>query len=358
MKSSPVFRFALALICSTLLAGLAKFATLAQSEGPAPEESVLPVQLSAVDEIAAEDATAQQHVLVHLHPQQSLAARHAAFAQNRETHPKAAAVNADSDSAVSSAPSIPALPAPGFYPADLSNPFHGSVLTHAQSNNIYVNCSAACWGNPSNFLTNLAHSDFIRITDQYVGTTGTYRYPVGASSSVTASLHATLWPNDILGIVHAAARTHGSGYAHIYHVFLPKGTDVCLSATQCYSPNRQSTFIFCAYHGRADFTGIGPVLFTVQPYQNVPGCSVAQPSTNGALVDSTASTLSHELIETITDPDADAWVARNSLVDYGAEIGDLCEKPAFNYPAFTLYVKPYAIQPEYSNKYHACATTP
>jgi hypothetical protein len=248
------------------------------------------------------------------------------------------------------------LPAPGFYPADLSNPFHGKVLTYAQSNDIYVNCSAACWGKPSDFLANLAHSDFIRITDQYVGTTSTYRYPVGASSSVTPSLHATLWPNDIQGIVHAAARTHGSGYAHIYHVFLPKGTDVCLSATQCYSPNRQSTFIFCAYHGSADFTGIGHVLFTVEPYQNVPRCSVAQPSANGALVDSAASTLSHELIETITDPDA--WLGRNSLVDYGAEIGDLCETPFGNYAAFSLNRRSYAIQPEYSNKFHACATTP
>lgn len=361
MKLSCASRFAIALVSSTLLAGLANFATLgAQSDGPAPEESVLPVQLSAVDEIAAEDATAQQRVHVHLHPQQSLAARHAAFAQNRESHPTASAVNPDSDSSTPSTFSVPSLPAPGFYPADLSNPSHRAVLTSAKSNNIYVNCSAACWGYPWNFLTNLGHSNFIHIVDQYVGTNSNGRYSAGTASSIPKpALPAILGPTDILAFVHAAARTHGSGYGYVYHLFLPKGQDVCLSTTQCYSPNRQSTFVFCAYHGSADFAGIGHVLFTVEPYQNVPGCSVAHPSSHGALVDSTANTLSHELIETITDPDSDAWFAQNSLIDLGAEIGDLCEEPAFNYQAFTLYNGvSYAIQPEYSNKYHACATAP
>ena len=360
MKLSRASRFAIALISSMLLAGLAKFATLgAQSDGPALEESVLPVQLSAVDQIAAEDATAQQHVHVHLHPQQSLAARHAAFAQNRESHPRAT-INPDSDSAASFVSSVPVFPAPGFYPADLSNPFRGKFLTSAKSNNIYVNCAASCWGTPSIFLANLALSYFIHITDEYVGATGGNRYTVGTSSSITPkpALPAILGSSDILTLVHAAARTHGSGYGYVYHLFLPKGQDVCLSTTQCYSPNRQSTFVFCAYHGSADYTDIGHVLFTVEPYQNVPGCSVAQPSPNGSLVDSTASTLSHELIETITDPDGDAWLAQNSLIDFGAEIGDLCETPFGNYAPFKLYTKLYAIQPEYSNKYHACATTP
>ena len=356
MNSSRVSRFAIALICSMLLAGLAKFATVgAQSQGPAPEESVLPAQLSAVDQIAAEDATTRH---LHIHPQRSRVADPFSRSKPRENRPTATTRNADSESATSFALSVPNVPAPGFYPADLSNPFHGKVLASAQSNNIYVNCSATCWGTPSTFLGYLALSNFIHITDEYAGTTANKRYTVGAATYIKEPLPTTLTQTNILQLVHVAARAHGSGYDHVYHVFLPKGVDVCLSATHCYSPDRPSTFVFCAYHGSADFTDIHHVLFSVEPYQNVPGCSVAQPSPNGPLVDSTSSTLSHELIETITDPDGDAWIAQNSLVDYGAEIGDLCETPFGNYAAFTLNGKSYAIQPEYSNKFHACATTP
>jgi len=75
-------------------------------------------------------------------------------------------------------------------------------------------------------------------------------------------------------------------------------------------------------------------------------------------VDSTSSTLSHELIETITGPDGTAWFARGSLPEYGAEIGDIRENPFGSYAAFLISSKSYAIQPEYSNKYHVCATTP
>jgi len=49
------------------------------------------------------------------------------------------------------------------------------------------------------------------------------------------------------------------------------------------------------------------------------------PNPNGALADSTNSVLSHELIESITDPDLDAWFSNSSLLSSGAEIGDLCE---------------------------------
>jgi hypothetical protein len=359
MKLSQVSRFVPAFVFCIVLAGFLKVANLAaQSNEARPEESVLPTQFSAVDQIAAEDASAQQHFHIHLHPQRSSAARRTAFAQNRENRTTHANSNADSESSASIARSIPNFSGPGFYPADLSDPFHGKVLTSVRSHNVYVNCAASCWGTPSIFLAHLALSYFIHITDEYVGATGGNRYSVGAASSINQTFHAPLQQSDILGLVHSAARTHGSGYDHVYHLFVPRGTDVCLSAKVCYSPNNSSTFVFCAYHGSADYTDIGHVLFTVEPYQNVPGCSVAQPSPNGPLVDSTASTLSHELIETITDPDGDAWLAQNSLVDFGAEIGDLCETPFGNYAAFKLYTKPYAIQPEYSNKYHACATTP
>jgi hypothetical protein len=356
MKLSRVFRFAFALLCTILFVGFAKFATVAaQSDAPAQGESFMPLQLSPVDQIAAEDATSSH---LHLHLQRSLAANRFAPHENRQNHATPPNSSVDSESAASTAFSVPGVPTPGFYPADLSNLFDGKVLASVQSNNIYVNCSASCWGTPSIFLAHLALSNFIHITDEYAHTTANNRYTVGAATYIKEPLPATLTQTNILQLVHVAARAHGSGYDHVYHVFLAKGVDVCLSATQCYSPNNTSTFVFCAYHGSADFKDIGHVLYTVQPYQNVQGCSVAQPSSNGPVVDSTSSTLSHELIETITDPDGDAWIARKSLIDFGAEIGDLCQTPFGNYAAFTLSGKSYAIQPEYSNKFHACATTP
>ena len=99
------------------------------------------------------------------------------------------------------------------------------------------------------------------------------------------------------------------------------------------------------------YSDIGHVLLTVEPFQNVDGCSVATPSPNGALVDSTANVLSHETFETLTDPDPPAtfddlfnrnfgWLALNSLVEFGEEIGDICEDPARLWRTTCLPAKP------------------
>jgi hypothetical protein len=70
---------------------------------------------------------------------------------------------------------------------------------------------------------------------------------------------------------------------------------------------------FCAYHN------------SVEPFQNVNDCQVRPGTTNGQLLDSTNSLLSHELIETITDPDGDAWISFRAVVLARLEIGDECE---------------------------------
>jgi hypothetical protein len=358
MRLSGASRIFVAVACSLFLAGSMKFSRLAAQDEPATrQESVESLQITANDEIAAEDVAGHH---VHLHPLRSRDASRGRYEDKevRRGNPRQEFANGESSSANSALSTVPGVPAPGFYPADLSNPAHGRVLTTTQSNNVYVNCAASCWGTPSNFLARLATSNFIHVTDQYVGSTGSNRYTVGTATSINATLPAKLTSSNILQLVHTAARAHGSGYGHVYHIFLRSGVDVCTSANVCYSPDNNATFVFCAYHGAADFTDIGHVLYSVEPYQNVAGCSVAQPSPNGALVDSTSSTLSHELIEAITDPDGTAWFARGSLPEYGAEIGDICENPFGKYAAFSISSKSYAIQPEYSNLYHACATTP
>lgn len=258
------------------------------------------------------------------------------------------------------------VPAPGFYPSDLDY-FGGPVVTKMLSHAIYVNpgsCGgvAKCWGNPTKFLHDLGLSTFIHVTDQYTHTSGSY----GVGTNVYASF--TMFTNvidqsDLFALVHeaAVALKTPSGYGHEFHVFLPAGVDTCFDLSSvCYSPDNPSSFVFCAYHGSLIFSDIGHVMLSVEPYQNVPGCQAAPPNPNGMLTDSTNSVLSHELIETITDPDIDAWIANKSLIASGAEIGDLCEPIGnahfqFLDPTLTLNGNKYELQLEYSNFYHACS---
>jgi hypothetical protein len=258
------------------------------------------------------------------------------------------------------------------FPGDLSYQ-GGPFVDHAQSHAIYVmnkavNCTTpTCWGNPEGFLQDLGQSDFVHITDQYVNRHDDNRYTDGVHASVTITpLPHELTDLDVQAAVHAvASQTHLTGYNHIYHVFLPPGTDECFdnTFTVCYSPDIPATFQFCAYHSSTDFLDIGHVLYTVEPFQNVDGCDVAPGSPNGQLIDSTDSVLSHETFETITDPDGTAWwnTASNDL--FGDEIADECSfiifLPTgvfFDPPAFTVGAKKYAVQSEYDNSSHACAT--
>ena len=256
------------------------------------------------------------------------------------------------------------------YPGDLSYQ-GGAVVDSAQSHAIYLlpngKCPISqCWGNPEGFLKDLSNSQFIQLLDQYIGLRGSGRYTLGNRAKVSYVPPSNpLTDNDMLTVVHAvASATGGSGYGHVYHVFLPPGQDECFdsSFTVCYSPDNSNSFFFCAYHGSADFTDIGHVLYSVEPYQNVAGCQVRPGTPNGQLVDSTNDVLSHELFETITDPDGDAWWNSTSLSLYGEEIGDECIFLVFT--STSVYSDPfvfrigddaYATQPEYSNALHGCA---
>jgi len=259
---------------------------------------------------------------------------------------------------------IPAIPRPGYYPGDLG-PGNQVTVQSAQHHGFYINGVPSTWGTPATFLTNLGNSDFIHITDQYVGSTSNNRYTVGTEAAGTGTLPHILYDADILSLVHTVASAiGGTGYHHIYHLYLPPNQDVCSGTappSDCYSPDMPNVWTFCAYHGSVDFKDIGHVLFTVEPYQNVNGCAVHAPSPNSSLIDSTADILSHEVFETITDPDGTSWWNRTSLDLFGAEIGDECQNATFNYGAVQINGRLYEVQPEYVNSLHGCAfsaTTP
>lgn len=241
----------------------------------------------------------------------------------------------------------------------------GAVVTHSAERNVFLNCPqgpAACWGTgnvtPTTFLRDLDRSSMIQIANQYLGEDAFARFRQvtelaanGIPFAVDTMDHTpTATRNDIIAILAGAVQASGlqAGYTNEYHLYFPQGTNVCPSPNNCYSPNNPATFAFCAFHSTVDFTTASNdtlhVLFSVEPYQFVPGC--AGP-TQPRLIDATASTLSHEFMETITDPDGTAWF--NDLT--GNEIGDLCF--TFRNPE-NVDGHTYVIQEEYSNTVHAC----
>jgi hypothetical protein len=250
----------------------------------------------------------------------------------------------------------------------------GPVVDFAQFHAIYLlpngKCPiATCWGDPEGFLQDLGKSYFIHLADQYIGFFGSDRYTVGERANVSYKPpKVPLTDADVEFVVHLVASALGdTGYRHIYHVFLPPGQDQCLTSedTECYSPDNPNAFFYCGYHSSVDFSDIGHVLYTVEPYQNVSGCSLPPGTPNGMLVDSTNSILSHESFETITDPDGDAWFNTSQLLMFGAEIADECEfvtfvgnNTYFNPPIFRIHGTWYSVQSEYSNSVHACGTEP
>jgi hypothetical protein len=250
----------------------------------------------------------------------------------------------------------------------------GPTVAYAVSHAVYVNpggaCTiASCWGNPEGFLDDVGESDFIHVLDQYVGLFSSNRYTLGRRAVVTAPLvENPLSESDLIAILHGVvAKTGAGGYGNIYHLFLPPGVDTCFDAPAnnvCYSPDNPATFAFCAYHNSVTYSDLGHVLFTVEPWQGpTSGCEdspVGAP--NGQLTDSTDDTLSHELFETISDPDGDAWWNDTNLALGGNEIGDEClffgSDGFLILPTFFADGHLYRTQSEYSNEKHACAISP
>ena len=265
------------------------------------------------------------------------------------------------------------------FPGDLTNFFGGPTVGFAQSHPIFMvpiggSCPApSCWGDPLTFLDEYGESGLSHVTDQYVGESGDERYTLGDAFAITYTptpSTAPLTDANIRAIVHAVASLAGeTGYNHVFHVFLPPGQDECFTAaaTSCYSPDVPASFVFCAYHSSVTFKDIGHVLYSVEPFQNVLGCQVRAGTVNGQLIDSTNSTLSHELTETITDPDGDAWLNFTDNGMFLEEIGDECDLLFIDPNTLNIFGDPtefrvgrhrFATQPEYSNEDHGCAVRP
>jgi hypothetical protein len=364
---SGVSRWLMAIGCAALIGGFGM--SMARAQGAAQDE--VKSGPTASDKAAADEAT-----VIYRHARPANTGAGAGLKQKEI----ASGLGSSSSAARSGAATATgaASPTDNDYLRFLGDLAYngGAVVPVAEQHPIFMlpngKCPiASCWGNPEGFLRDQNISEFIHITDQYVGATANNRYPVAAHKLIsykpTPKTHP-LTDNDIIAVVHGvAAATGQTGYAHMYHVFLPPGQDECFTATDgvCYSPDVPATFFFCGYHSSVDFSDIGHVLYSVEPFQNVGGCSVRPGTPNGQLVDSTNNTLSHETFETITDPDGSAWFNVTSVALSGAEIGDECS--FFTVSGMSAFFDPtvsvigshrYAVQPEYTNSEHACASNP
>jgi hypothetical protein len=142
-----------------------------------------------------------------------------------------------------------------------------------------------------------------------------------------------------------------------YFVFTPSDVDECFSSSSCFSINGGSNGKYCAYHTFFN----GTTIYAYMPFASNGSCFPSNAiqslgSPNGVAVDIVLGAVSHEMIESNTDPLLNAWQGTGGISD---EIGDKC---AFIYgyvapdgTSVVLNGNRYQIQEEFSNDVTACA---
>ena len=109
---------------------------------------------------------------------------------------------------------------------------------------------------------------------------------------------------------------------------------------------------WCAWHSNTT-SAYGPVAFTLMPHMTDAGASCGQYSVNpapGGNLDGVSIVGGHEISETATDPQLNAWYDNR-----GAEIGDKCAWVGLTNITFSTGTFP--VQPLWSNAVAACATS-
>jgi hypothetical protein len=115
-------------------------------------------------------------------------------------------------------------------------------------------------------------------------------------------------------VVSSERLPHGNHDAYV--LVTPSGLGDCQDGTSSACALGGGSAGYCGYHS---WTSSG-ILYAVVPYNAIPGhCLSGNPRPNSSAADPALSTLMHELVETITDPEGNAWITAA-----GNEIADLC----------------------------------
>jgi len=102
----------------------------------------------------------------------------------------------------------------------------------------------------------------------------------------------------------------------VYLMVTPNGFGSCTDAGSSSCALGGSAGGYCGYHSETP----NGILYAVIPFNAVTGhCQSNDPRPNSSTADPTISTISHELNETVTDPEGDAWIDAE-----GNEAADLC----------------------------------
>jgi hypothetical protein len=106
------------------------------------------------------------------------------------------------------------------------------------------------------------------------------------------------------------------GSHEVYVLLTPSGLGDCQDSTSSACALGGPHNGYCGYHS---WTSSG-IIYAVVPYNAVPGhCQSGNPRPNSSTADPALSTITHELVETVTDPYGNAWITSS-----GDEIADIC----------------------------------
>ena len=162
-------------------------------------------------------------------------------------------------------------------------------------------------------------------------------YPPGECSAASATTTICLNNSQVVSEVESfvAGQHLPTGLGNVYIVFTPDTVATCMDGSdEC------STNTYCSYHS-AETDGSSTLLYIQMPFTLLDsasdakacqedGNSVAQePNGDPGLGDIVLKSLTHEMIETITDPLADAWFTAS-----GDEVADLCNGVSWNADSF------------------------
>jgi hypothetical protein len=173
------------------------------------------------------------------------------------------------------------------------------------------------------------------ITGQYRDSTGPAAYSIGvvpsqvitdplpSSGCTEPTANGPGWSDCLTDAQLQQELEHVIGSEHLPHgnhdvyvLVTPTGLGDCQDGTSSSCSLGGPRTGYCGYHS---WTTSG-IVYAVVPYNAVPGhCQSGNPRPNWSTADPSLSTLTHELIETITDPYGNAWIT-----SAGNEIADIC----------------------------------
>jgi hypothetical protein len=186
-------------------------------------------------------------------------------------------------------------------------------------------------------------------------------YPANGCSYATICLTDAQIREEIVKFVVGKGLPTGLGTE--YFLLTPEGVESCFEATGGACSANSASPYFCAYHSATSAPGGARIIYANEPYVYLKNCDEPSNHPNGAGDAALLGGMSHEHMESVTDPELNAWFNA-----YGEEIGDICRssEPASEFgtalgtaPDGSPYdqvinKKDYWYQQEWSNVGSAC----